>query len=68
MLNSSIDSFSPALPMPKGPIKLMAMCMEVDARLVLARRAERSLDVQYHHVANDRIGLESCARHSGETR
>jgi putative cardiolipin synthase len=29
-----------------------------DARLALARRAERSLDVQYYHLANDSIGLQ----------
>ena len=29
-----------------------------DARLALARRAERSLDVQYYHLANDSVGLQ----------
>jgi len=29
-----------------------------DARLALARRAERSLDAQYYHLANDSIGLQ----------
>ena len=29
-----------------------------DARLTLARRAERTLDVQYYHLANDSIGLQ----------
>jgi putative cardiolipin synthase len=29
-----------------------------DARLALARRAERTLDVQYYHLANDSIGLQ----------
>ena len=30
----------------------------LDARLALARRAERSLDVQYYHLANDSVGLQ----------
>ena len=30
----------------------------MDARLALARRAERSLDVQYYHLANDSVGLQ----------
>ena len=29
-----------------------------DARIALARRAERSLDVQYYHLANDTVGLQ----------
>ena len=29
-----------------------------DARLALARRAERSLDAQYYHLANDSVGLQ----------
>ena len=29
-----------------------------DARLALARRAERSLDVQYYQLANDSVGLQ----------
>ena len=30
----------------------------LDARLALARRAERSLDVQYYHLASDSVGLQ----------